>query len=519
MTSTTRHPEAGAGDVISLIPRVELFGNPEKTKPSLSPDGQWLAWIAPHNGVLNLWIKPLRTDGDARPITTDRDRGIREYWWAPDSVHLHYLRDQNGDENYRLYDVAVATGDVRDLTPYDDVQARLLALDLHVTDRVLIGLNRNNPQLHDVYELDLATGELTLVLTNPGLLGVVADSQLRVQAGIAPTPEGGSAILVRDAEGGWRPLLEVDATDAPTTTPLALDHEGDRLLVVTPAEANAACLLWIDIHTGEHTVVVGDPTYDVCSVKIDASTKEPVMVSVQRERLHTHGLTPDIRRDLDFLATVDDGDLQVVSADRENTVWVVSYVHADGPTSSYLYDRATGETQLLFHDRPSLAGRLHRVEPFAVTARDGLEIHGYLTFPAGIAEKLPAVLLVRGGPRGRDVWALNSEAQWLANRGYLAVQVNFRGSIGYGKAFTAAGNREWGGAMQDDLLDALAWAVEAGYVDPDRVGIYGGSYGGYAALAGAAFAPEVFRCAISLCGPSNLKTLLRATGTSYLELP
>ncbi len=510
MTSTTQQPNTDAESTTALIPRADLFGNPEKTNPTISPDGQWLAWIAPHHDVLNLWIKPLDTDGEARPITTDCDRGIRDYWWAPDSVHLHYLRDQNGDENYRLYDVAVATGDVRDLTPYDGIQARLIALDLHVTDRVLIGLNKHNPQLHDVYELDLATGELTMVLTNPGLLGFVADSQLRVQAGIAPTPEGGCAILVREAESGWRPLLEVDATDAPTTAPLALDHDGDRLLVVTPAEANAARLLWIDVHTGEQTVVVADPAYDVCSVKIDASTREPVMASVRRERLHTHGLTPGIRLDLDILAAVDDGDLVVVSADRENTKWVVSFVHADGPTASYLYNRTTGAATFLFHDRPRLTGRLHRVEPFSCTARDGLEIHGYLTVPAGNTEKLPAVLLVHGGPRARDVWELNSLVQLLADRGYLAIQVNYRGSIGYGKAFTAAGNREWGGAMQDDLLDALSWAVDAGYVDPDRVGIYGGSYGGYAALAGAAFAPEVFRCAISLCGPSNLETLLRA---------
>jgi dipeptidyl aminopeptidase/acylaminoacyl peptidase len=494
----------------SLIPRVDLFGNPEQTKPTISPDGQWLAWVAPHNGVLNLWVRHLETDGDARPITADHDRGIHQYEWAPDSLRLLYLRDQDGDENSHLYDVALRTGEVRDLTPYPGIQARLIAQDLHITDRVLVGLNKNHPQLHDVYELNLATGELKNVLDNPGLLRFVADSQLRVRAGVCPTPDGSFVILVRDAESDWRPLLTVDATDAQSTMPLAFDRDGDRLLVLTPTDANATCLVWIDIHTGEHHVVAADPTYDVFSVKVDVTTRQPVMVSFQRERLHTHALTPEIRRDLDILAAVDDGDIQVVSADRANTRWIVSYVHADGPTASHLYDRATGEATLLFHDRPRLAGRLHSVEPFSFTARDGLEIHGYLTVPAGKTEKLPTVLLVHGGPRARDTWELTPRAQWLADRGYLCLQVDFRGSAGYGKSFTAAGNREWGGKMQDDLLDALAWAVEAGYADPDRVGIFGGSYGGYAALAGAAFTPEVFRCAISLCGPSNLETLLRA---------
>ncbi|WP_200882797.1 S9 family peptidase [Amycolatopsis sp. MJM2582] len=183
-----------------------------------------------------------------------------------------------------------------------------------------------------------------------------------------------------------------------------------------------------------------------------------------------------------------------------------------------MYDRATSRARFLFHDRPRLATRLKEVKPFSCTARDGLEIHGYLTFPAGTAEKLPTVLLVHGGPGARDTWRLDPEAQWLADRGYLCIQVNFRGSTGQGKAFVAAGNREWGGKMHTDLLDAINVAVESGYADPDRIGIYGASYGGYAALAGAAFTPEVFRCAISLCGPSNLETLLRAIPPYFTPL-
>ncbi|OXM50323.1 hypothetical protein CFP71_28245 [Amycolatopsis thailandensis] len=478
--------------------------------PSISPDGRWLAWIAPHEGVLNLWVRPVDAGDDARPVTADRDRGILEYVWAPDGDHLLYPQDQGGDENSHLYAVSVRSGDVRDLTPVDGVKAVLIARDLQITDRVLVGLNKTNPQLHDVYDLNVATGELVKVLDNPGLLGFVADSQLDVRAAVRSNEDGGRTIMVREADGEWRPVLTVDPIDALSTMALGFDRDGRRLLVKTSADVNATRLIWIDVDSGKHEVVVEDPIYDVASVHTDAATKLPVMVSVQRERLHTHALVDEIKHDLDTLAAVDDGDLHIVSTDRANTTWVVSYVHADGPTASYVYDRATSRARFLFHDRPGLATRLKEVKPFSFTARDGLEIHGYLTFPAGPSEKLPTVLLVHGGPSWRDTWRLNPEAQWLANRGYLCIQVNFRGSTGYGKAFSAAGNREWGGKMHNDLLDAITFAVKAGYADPDRIGIYGASYGGYAALAGAAFTPNVFRCAISLCGPSNLETLLRS---------
>ncbi|MEV7043948.1 alpha/beta fold hydrolase [Amycolatopsis sp. NPDC051061] len=511
MTSTTQRPQVSARKADSLIPRDDLFGNPERATPSISPDGRWLAWLAPDDGVLNLWVRPLNTDTDtddgARPVTTDRDRGIQQYEWAPDSDHLLYLRDEDGDENTHLYAVSVHTGDVRDLTPFDGVMALLVGQDAQITDRVLIALNKNRPELFDVYELDVATGELNQVLENPGFVGFVADSELHVRGALAPKPEGGLTILVLRGEQ-WCHLLTVDQPDVLSTEPVGFDRDSRRLLVKTSAGANAARLLWIDLDTGEQDIIAEDPVYDVHSVWTDPTTKQPLTVSIQRERLDTHAMSPEIRYDLDRLAAIDDGDLQVVSANRANSTWIVSYIHADDPTATYIYDRATGEATFLFHNRPRLAGRLSPVEPFSFPARDGLDIHGYLTFPKGRTENLPTVLLVHGGPPMRDTWELDPQAQWLADRGYLCIQVNFRGSTGYGKSFTAAGNREWGGKMQDDLVDAVEWAVQAGHADPDKVAIYGGSYGGYAALAGAAFTPDLFRCAIALCAPSNLQTLL-----------
>ena len=505
-----------------LISRTALFGNPERVSPQVSPDGTRLAWIAPHEGVLNLWVATIGAD-DARPVTDDRDRGIRNYSWAPDDVRIGYVQDRGGDENWRLYDVDLRTGQSRDLTPYDDVQAQLIGRDLDIPDRVLIGLNKDNKQLHDVYELHLATGELTKVLHNPGLVGLVADAALRVRAGIAPRPDGGRTIMVRDSaepDAPWRPLLEAGQEDSLATAPVGFSADGTRLLMTTSMGANARRLVWIQLSTGEIDVVAQDPECDVAGVLVDRRTRVPRLVAFQRERLRWQSLDPAAERDLAALHALDEGDLRPLSRDREQNTVIVAYDHADGPTHFYSFDRATGLGTFLFADRPALADAgLAAMEPFSFTSRDGLQIHGYLTFPAGAArDALPTVLNVHGGPWTRDAWGFDAEAQWLANRGYLCVQVNFRGSTGYGKSFTNAGNREWGARMHDDLVDAVHWVVARGHADPARVGIYGGSYGGYAALAGAAFTPDLFRCAVDIVGPSNLLTLIRGVPAYWVPI-
>jgi len=496
-----------------IIPRASLFGNPERISPQVSPDGTRLAWIAPRDGVLNVWAATIGAD-DARPVTDDTDRGIRTFFWAPDDARLGYLQDRGGDENWRLYDVNLATGQVRDLTPYDGVQAQVIGRDLDIPDRMLIGLNRDNEQLHDVYELHLATGELTKVLENPGLVGLVADASLHVRAGIAPRPDGGRTIMVRDLgepDAPWRRLLEVDQEDSLATGPAGFSADGTRLLLTTSVGVNAARLVWMDLATGEMAVVAQDPEYDVAEALVERRSRVPRLVAFQRERLQWQPLDPGAADDLAALQALDQGDLRPLSRDREEGTWVVAYDHADGPARFYSFDRGTGRGTFLFADRPALADAvLAPMEPFSFTSRDGLRIHGYLTFPAGVSrQSMPTVLDVHGGPWTRDTWGFDPEAQWLANRGYLCVQVNFRGSTGYGKAFANAGNREWGARMHDDLVDAVDWVISQGYADPARVGIYGGSYGGYAALIGATFTPDLFRCAVDIVGPSNLSTLIR----------
>jgi dipeptidyl aminopeptidase/acylaminoacyl peptidase len=502
--------------MVELIPRQVLFGNPERLSPRLSPDGTRLAWIAPHQGVLNVWIAPASTEAGvdwaaAQVLTDDTDRGIRQFAWAHDGRHLLYLQDTGGDENWRLHDVDIETMQRRDLTPFDGVQTQIIAMERKFPTEILVGLNRDNAELHDVYRLDLVTGELTKEVENPGFIGWVADAQMAVKATVAPQPDGSLVVMVRDtADADWRPLLTVPADDALTSDIVAFSEDGGTLLGVSSVGANTGRLVRIDVATGAEEVLTADPEADVSGVRIHPDTREPQIVTLLKDRSEYVVLDPSVADDLAAIRALHPGDPTFVGADDADATWLVGFTNDAGAVPFFAYDRASRTGQFLFEHQPALSRyELAGMEPFSFTARDGLTVHGYVTFPPGADRSgLPTVLNVHGGPWARDSWGFDPEAQWLANRGYLCVQVNYRGSTGYGKAFVNAGDREWGGRMQDDLTDAVAFVTAQGWADPARVAIYGGSYGGYAALAGATFTPDLFCCAVDIVGPSNLKTLI-----------
>ncbi|MGH9171540.1 MAG: S9 family peptidase [Acidimicrobiales bacterium] len=509
--------------MVDLIPREILFGNPERVSPGISPDGTRLAWVAAHEGVLNVWVAPISPapagDPDAAGVdwaaatvvTNDRDRGVSSFIWSQDGQHILYLQDTGGDENWRVHDVNLVTLERRDLTPFENVQAELIASEPSFPTELLVGLNRDNPELHDVYRLDLVSGSLTKELDNPGLLGLVADSSLVVRAGMAPQPDGGLALMVRDgAESEWRQLLSVPADDALTTSALSFSLDGASLLITSSVEREAAALLRVELATGETKVLAADDLGDVTSVLIHPVTKEPQIASILKERHHYEVIDPSVTEDLDTIRSLHGGDPSFLDTDNADDTWLVGFTSDAGPVSYYSYDRPTRQGSFLFEHQPALSAyELSAMEPFAFTARDGLEINGYVTFPVDSSRHgLPTVFNVHGGPWARDVWGYDPTAQWLANRGYLCVQVNFRGSSGYGKTFLNAGDKEWGGRMHDDLVDAVAHAVSLGWADPAKVAIFGGSYGGYAALVGATFTPDLFCCAVDIVGPSNLETLI-----------
>jgi len=500
-----------------LIPLPVLFGNPERVSPRISPDGTQLAWIAPHEGVLNVWVAPASAEAGldlaaARVVTSDTDRGIRQFAWAHDGRHLLYLQDTGGDENWRLHDIDLHTMEHRDLTPFEGVQTELIAIEPEFPTQVLLGLNKDNPQLHDVYRLDLVSGELTREVSNPGFIGWLADASLAVRAGFQPHPDGSMSVMVRDSadDGDWRELLAIEAEDALSTDAISFSRDGASLLLASSVGAQTAQLVRIDLATGAADVLASDAAADIGGVKLDPHTREPQIVAVQKARTEYLVLDETVAADVVAIRALHPGDPSIQNADDADQVWLVGFTNDAGPVPYYAYDRRTKTSQFLFEHQPELTRyQLAAMEPFSFTARDGLTIHGYLTFPPDAPRsQLPAVLNVHGGPWARDRWGFGPEAQWLANRGYLCIQVNYRGSTGYGKAFINAGDREWGAAMQDDLSDAVAHVVGQGWADPARVAIYGGSYGGYAALAGATFTPDLYRCAVDIVGPSNLITLI-----------
>jgi dipeptidyl aminopeptidase/acylaminoacyl peptidase len=502
----------------NLIPREILFGNPEKAQPRLSPDGERLAYLAPVDGVLNVWVGPagsLAGDEDYRPVTQDRLRGIRIYFWSEDNEHIVYLQDVGGNEDWRIHATDPRTQETRDLTPFEGVQAQLLAKNRRFPDTLLIGLNKENPQVHDVYRLSISSGDLELVAKNPGnVASWVADRDFRVRGAAAATSEGGFDLLFRETEeADWRTLVSWGPEDALNSGPVSFSGDGERMYLLDSRDANTARLVALDLEGGLE-VLARDERYDVGDVLMHPETYEVQAVAIERARREWTVLDESIRADFEALEKFDRGDFAVTSRDRADENWLVAFTADDRGSYYYSYDRTEREGIYLFDVQPELSGyTLAQMEPVSFTARDGLEIEGYLTLPAGNSarrENLPMVLDVHGGPWARDGWGYNAEAQWLANRGYACLQVNYRGSTGYGKRFLNAGNKEWGAAMHDDLVDAVNWAIGEGIAVPERVAIYGGSYGGYAALVGATFTPELFRCAVDVVGPSNLVTLIES---------
>src|ERR687894_646742 len=467
----------------TLIPREVLFGNPEKAQPRLSPDGRRLAYLAPVDGILNVWVGPVgSTVGSEgyRPVTQDRKRGIRIYFWAEDHEHIVYLQDVGGDEDWRIHATDPRTQETRDLTPFEGVQAQLLAKNRRFPDTLLVGLNKENPQVHDVYRLSISSGDLELVAKNPGnIASWVADRDFQVRGAAAATPEGGFDLLFRETEeADWHTIVSWGPEDALNSGPVSFSGDGERMYLLDSRGANAARLVTLDLESGTLEVLAGDERYDVDDVLIHPDAYEVQAVAIERARTDWTVLDESIRNDFEAIEKLDRGDLAVTSRDRADENWLVAFTADDRGAYYYSYDRAGREGTYLFDARPELSGyTLARMEPVSFTARDGLEIEGSLTLPPGDSagrENLPMVLDVHGGPWARDGWGYNPEAQWLANRGYACLQVNYRGSTGYGKRFLNAGNKEWGASMHDDLVDAVEWAVGGGVAAPERGGFLGG---------------------------------------------
>jgi dipeptidyl aminopeptidase/acylaminoacyl peptidase len=503
---------AGA-DLPALIPRAALFGSPVRDAARISPDGTMLAYLAPGtNNKLAIFVKSIGKDDD-RMIASDPNRPITTYFWQPDSKRILYEQDKNGDENFQIFQTDIETGSARDLTPFDGVRSGVDVVDENIPDTILIRMNKRDKSVFDEYRLDLRSGDATMVAQNPGdYRAFIADRLLRVRAAVRSFPDGSTELLVREgASGAFRTLATFSAEDG-APLPQAFSPDGKSIYVITSAGANAARLLSYDVASGSTKVIASDPTFDVASAMFDPVTHALIGVAYERERGDLQFVNPGYAADYQRMRAIRPGDVSLTSSTRNGRRWIVSYNSDDAAPWFYIYDRSTKQGTALFDTRPALEKyALAKMQPVTYTARDGLLIHAYLTLPIGVEPKnLPMILLVHGGPWSRDDWGFvgNSWTQWLANRGYVVLQPEYRGSTGYGKKFLNAGDRQWAGAMHTDLLDAVAWAIKQGYADPKRVAIFGGSYGGYATLAGLAFSPNIFAAGVDGYGPSNLNTML-----------
>ena len=515
-----------------MIPRAVLFGNADRENVQISPDGRFLSYIAPASprGVMNVHVAPVDAPDVARAVTHDGGSGIYEYSWARGGDAILYRQDAAGDENFNVFRVSLGTGEAANLTPNPKARAHIHSVSDHRPDEVLVTINDRDPALFDLVRVDLRTGRGERVAENPGEIpphgwgsGFVADEQHRLRYLVTVTEDGGLKMLAPAGDAaGWNVAEQVPMADLFGTGAIGFDSTGDTFYMTDSRGRDTSAVFAVDKRTRQRTLLAEDAHADATDILRHPATRRVQAVSFPRLRQRWHVIDPDLQPDFDRLAAIDDGDLKILSRSRDDGTWIVSYVRDTAPQRFFLYDRRRrgGDATFLFasHQQQQAIEPFAPMRPVVIPARDGLDLVSYYTLPADVhvdadgtpPHPLPMVLLVHGGPAGRDTWRFNDHHQWLADRGYAVLSVNFRGSTGFGKRFIKSAHREWGGRMHDDLVDAVRWAVARRIADPAKVAIMGWSYGGYASLVGMTFTPDLFACGVAVVAPSSLVTLLES---------
>jgi dipeptidyl aminopeptidase/acylaminoacyl peptidase len=478
-----------------------------------------LSFLAPRDGVMNLWVCPVGKLDDAKPLTAEKTRPLRNYGWARNGTDLLYVQDTAGDENFLLHAANAKSGAVRKLTDFPKTRVAIYATSWARPDEVVVGLNNRDARWHDAWVLNLETGALTLLHENrERLSGYTLDDDFRLRYASRTTPDGGWELL--KFGGGATPLevnTQISYEDSDNTSLGALTQDGNTLYLLDSRGRDKSVLKSIAVDTGAEKILAEDGRADIGGALYDPVTQRAQAYRVTYLRSEWHVIDPAIKGDLEFLTSNVKGEWFPISRTKDSRLWIIGRNDAQAPGEYLLYDRAAKKISKLFTARPDLEGKpLVPMHPLEIKSRDGLTLVSYLTLPAGTdgngdgrpEQPVPMVLLVHGGPWGRDGYGYNSMHQWLANRGYAVLSVNFRASTGFGKAFLRAGDKEWGGKMHDDLIDAVNWAIGERITPKDKVAIMGGSYGGYSTLVGLAFTPDVFACGVDIVGPANLQTLL-----------
>jgi len=501
-----------------IIDRAILFGNPIIAGAQISPDGQYISFIKPLDGLMNIWVKKINDPFEAAlPVTNDRERPVRSYFWSRDSKYILYIQDKGGDENFHLYsiDPKAANKDTippaRDISDYGNIRAIIYNLPRNKPDTIILGINDRDPAWHDCYEVSIATGERKRIYeNNDKLSSFFFDLEGNLRLTSRSTSDGGSEIL-EIKENGLTRILAANLEES--ISPLKFKDADHFYFMSNVGEVNLSGLYLYNLKDGSQALQESDPDnqVDLHNVSFSQITQKLIATIYIGDKKRIYWKNEHYQRDYEYLQSQYPGaELSITSMTKDDSKWIF-YVNNDtDPGTAYLYLRNDKEIKYLYTPRPDLPTEyLATMTPVRYKSLDGLDIPAYLTLPRVEGDELlPAVIFVHGGPWARDYWGYNSFAQFLANRGYATLQVNFRGSTGYGKAFLNAAINQWGEKMQDDLTAGAKYLTESGIADPKRIAIAGGSYGGYATLAGLTFTPEVYAAGVSIVGPSNLFTLL-----------
>lgn len=495
-----------------LIPRKVLFGNPEKTQVRISPDGKFLSYLAPDSGALNVWICSIDDISHPQKITNDVSRGIRQYFWAENSAYILYLQDYNGDENFKLYSYGLKTKKNELLSPERNVKTTIFGLSPLKPDLVLIGLNERNPEFFDPYLLNLNDNTKTQIFENNRFSSLVFDNDLNLRFGVSMTENGDEEIYEKN-EDGFQIFATIPMEDASNTGIVGFADNNESIYFLDSRSSNTTELVLWNLKTNQIKKIANDPKSDLSIFTQDPKTNQIQAIEINFEKPKIQVIDSKIEQDIKILDSQQGGCFSITSRTLDDKIWIVAYYNDTTPPTYYRYNKDQKKLSFLFAGNPELAKcSLNPMSPMIIKSRDGLDLVCYLTLPKNEKKSSPPplILYVHGGPWVRDFWGLNPVHQWLSNRGYAVMSVNYRGSSGFGKNFLNAGNLQWSLKMHDDLIDCVNYAINQKIADPQKIGIMGGSYGGYATLVGLTFTPDIFALGIDIVGPSNLVTLCQS---------
>jgi len=500
----------------SLIPRTAFFASAGRSEPVISPDGNHVVFIAEHKGAQNIWMAASRNCADAHPLTAETVSSIRQVWWAADGERLIVLKDPTGSEQTGVFSYAIHSDHWVCLSPPGDGECRPVVVRSEIEDEILVESNDRDPAYFDVWRVNIRTGEKQRIVTNDRFTWFHADRFLRPRLAEERCENGFVIFHTAEENSNWRPLIHVPPEDEMQTRPFRIyelldpfDETAARIYAMDSRDRNTAALVTWDLETGAVQRLAEDAQADVTGLVIDAAAHTPIAWSSSYEKPELRAIGAGPPADLNAVDEELKMPFSILDQSVDGQVWIVAAEASERPRTFFCYDRSTRQTWPLYDARPALAdAELYPMQPHVIESRDGLKLVSYLTMPKDRSPSHAMVVLVHGGPWIRDDWGFDLWTQFLANRGYAVLTVNYRGSRGFGKAFLNAGDKEWGGKMFDDVVDGVQWAIDKRIAEPGKIGLMGASFGGYATLVGMTREPDLFACGIDVFGVSNLISFL-----------